>query len=88
MTINEVIQPNYTRDTKQYKEYKQALDDHHVTVHYLTDDLTFEINEVNFKIHAPLQENYEQSNDFRSLHQSHTKIIVSYLQEMPSNSPK
>ncbi len=64
MTINEVIQPNYSRDTKQYKEYKQALDDHHVTVHYLTDDLTFEINEVNFKIHAPLQENYEQSNDY------------------------
>lgn len=64
ITVNEVIQPNYTRDTKQYNEYKKALDTHHLTTHYLTNDLTFELNEATFTIHAPLQEEYEQSNNY------------------------
>lgn len=64
ITVKKVIQPNYTRDTKQYNEYKKALDSHHLTPHYLTDDLTFELNGATFKIYAPLQEEYEQSNNY------------------------
>ena len=59
-----VIQPNYSRDTKQYKEYTEALESHEITPTILTSDTMFEINGASFIISAPLKEEYEQSNDY------------------------
>lgn len=64
VSVSKVIQPNYTRDTKQYKQYTEALKDHEITPIYLTNDMTFELNDATFMISAPLQEEYELSNDY------------------------
>lgn len=62
--VSTVIQPNYTRDTNQYKQYTEALKAHELTPIYLTNDMTFQLNDATFMISAPLQEEYELSNDY------------------------
>ena len=63
VAVSKVIQPNYTRDTKQYKQYTEALKDHELNPIYLANDMTFKLNDATFIISPPLQEEYELSND-------------------------
>lgn len=64
VAVSKVIQPNYTRDTKQYKQYTEALKDHELNPIYLANDMTFKLNDATFIISPPLQEEYELSNDY------------------------
>ncbi|MDE5977744.1 MAG: MBL fold metallo-hydrolase [Turicibacter sp.] len=62
--VSTVIQPNYTRETHQYNEYIKALEKHDLNLIYLTEDFTFDLNGATFEIFAPLEEEYELSNDY------------------------
>lgn len=64
ISVSTIIQPNYTRDTKQYKQYEKALKEHELTPIYLTNNMEFKLNDATFKIYPPLQEEYELSNDY------------------------
>lgn len=64
VSVSQVIQPNYTRDTKQYEQYIKALKEHELTPIHPSNNLTFELNEASFTIYPPLQEEYELSNDY------------------------
>ncbi len=64
VSVSQVIQPNYTRDTKQYEQYAAALKEHELTPIYPSNNLTFKLNEAIFTIYPPLQEEYELSNDY------------------------
>ena len=62
--VQNVIQPNYSRDTKQHKEYVKALEKHDIKPTLLTSDTVLEVNGATIIVSAPLREEYEQSNDY------------------------
>lgn len=62
--VEHVIQPNYTRDTKQYEEYSDALQENDISPIILTEDFNFNFNEASFTLYAPQKSDYEQSNDY------------------------
>lgn len=64
VTVTHVIQPGYTRDTKQYEEYSEALQQNNISPLILTEDFSFNFDEASFTLYAPQKSEYEQSNDY------------------------
>lgn len=64
VTVTQVIQPNYIKDTKQYDEYIQALQNNSITPLLLTQDLNLTLDDTSVTLYAPKKSEYEQSNDY------------------------
>lgn len=64
VSINQIIQPNYTRDTKPYQKYKKSLDAKNLLPIYLSNEMQIDINGASFTLYPPLKDKYELSNDY------------------------
>lgn len=64
ISVNQVIQPNYIKDSNQYQEYIDALSRHNITPLMLTKTLDLTINNSQLILYPPQQQEYEQSNDY------------------------
>ena len=59
-----VITPNYESDSKDYKEYMTALEDHKIAPLKLTNVFTFKVGTAEFTIDPPHKDSYSGDNDY------------------------
>lgn len=59
-----VITPNYESDSKEYKEYLEALKEHRIAPHKLTNVFNFKVGTAEFTIDPPQKESYSGDNDY------------------------
>lgn len=59
-----VITPNYESDSKEYKEYLEALEDHQIAPHKLTNVFNVKVGTAEFTIDPPQKESYSGDNDY------------------------
>jgi len=52
--IGQIIQPDYVRDSKQYKEYADAVKKKQTSVTKLTEDMEFALDDVEIAIYVPI----------------------------------
>lgn len=62
-TLN-VITPNYETDSKDYKEFITALEEHELSPRTVTDVFTFAIGSAEFTIDPPEKDTYLKDNDY------------------------
>ena len=64
ISVTEVIQPNYTRDTNPYQKYQEALAEEELIPVYLSNEMQIDINGASLTLYPPLKDKYELSNDY------------------------
>jgi len=61
--VNQVIQANYSKDTKQYEEYIKALEENNITPTLLQENLDLNINGATITLYPASKSEYEKSNN-------------------------
>lgn len=64
ISVNTVIQADYSKDTQQYEEYIDALSRHNITPTLLHETLQINLNQAEFTLSPANNLEYEQSNDY------------------------
>ncbi|MGG3450244.1 ComEC/Rec2 family competence protein [Domibacillus aminovorans] len=59
-----VVTADYTRDSKQYKEYVAALKAKNQSATLLTENLTFKLGSAEFLVYPPQRSHYSEDNDY------------------------
>lgn len=64
--IKKVIEPDYSKESKEYTNLIGALDEKDITPKVLTKNMSFELDDANFTIYPPLKSDYgeDASNEF------------------------
>lgn len=63
--VKEVMQPDYEPDSKQYSEYRDAMEDKGMQPVLVTETIRLSLDGTDFLIYPPQQEEYEnEDNDF------------------------
>lgn len=63
--VDEVLQPDYDSEGKQYLEYQEAMKDKEKQAHLVTQTERFSLDGVDFLVYPPQKEEYEEEdNDF------------------------
>lgn len=64
--IKKVIEPDYSKESKEYTNLIEALDEKDITPKVLTKNMSFELDNANFTIYPPLKSDYgeDASNEF------------------------
>lgn len=64
--IKKVIEPDYSKESKEYTNLIEALDEKDITPKVLTKNMSFELDDANFTIYPPLKSDYgeDASNEF------------------------
>ena len=61
-----VLEPDYTKDAKTYKRYRQALEESHAQRYTLSSDASFTLDGASYRVDATAASSYEkdESNNF------------------------
>lgn len=64
--IKKVIEPDYSKESKEYTNLIEALDEKDIKPKVLTKNMSFELDDANFTIYPPLKSDYgeDASNEF------------------------
>lgn len=62
--INNLIQPDYKKDSSQYKEYEKAIKENNIEPILLHNEIETKINDIELKIYPPEKNEYKESNDY------------------------
>lgn len=62
--VNNIIQPNYMEDSKQYGQYIKAAQEKNISIENLTSNKQIEINGAKINIYPPEKSKYAKSNDY------------------------
>lgn len=62
--VGTVYQPDYPKDSGQYKEYTQSVKERGINTVALTDELSFTLGGMEIFIYPPLKDYYEEENDY------------------------
>lgn len=62
--VNNIIQPNYMEDSKQYGQYIKAAQEKNISIENLTSNKQIEINGAKINIYPPEKSKYTKSNDY------------------------
>ena len=64
LTVKQVLMPDYHSDSKQTKEFLEALEETGVTAHRINESLHFKFDEVQVSVLPPHESSYEGDNDY------------------------
>lgn len=64
LKINNVIQADYSKDSKQYNQYITALDKNNIEPVLIHETISMDINDAQINIYPALKDTYSQSNDY------------------------
>ncbi len=64
VSIEKIFQPNYERDSKQYEEYEDELEDEEKEAIIVTESFEIFMGDVKIYIDPPDKTNYEEDNNF------------------------
>ena len=64
LKVDQVIQANYSKDTKQYEEYIKALEENNITPTLLQENLDLNVNGATITLYPASKSEYEKSNDY------------------------
>lgn len=64
VSIDRIYEPDYSKDSAEYEEYRQSLEGKGIQVHKLTGEEGFPLGAAQVTVYAPFQEKYEQDNDY------------------------
>lgn len=62
--VKNLIQADYSKDSKQYEQYVEALEEEKVEPIKLDENISVEINGAEINIYPALKKKYEESNDY------------------------
>lgn len=62
--VGTVYQPDYPKDSGQYKEYTQSVKERGINTVAPTDELSFTLGGMEIFIYPPLKDYYEEENDY------------------------
>ncbi|MDO5516360.1 MAG: MBL fold metallo-hydrolase [Clostridium sp.] len=62
--INNLIQADYIKESKQYNQYEESLKENNITPVLLHENISTEINGAEINIYPAEKDYYEQSNDY------------------------
>ncbi|MBE6871480.1 MAG: MBL fold metallo-hydrolase [Ruminococcaceae bacterium] len=63
MTVKTAIQPSYDKNSTQYNQYINALEEKGQAPIMLTEDYEFFVNDAHFTVYVPQRSDYGQDND-------------------------
>ena len=64
LKVNNVIQADYIKDSKQYNQYVNAIDKNNIEPVLIHETISMDINDAQINIYPALKDTYLQSNDY------------------------
>jgi competence protein ComEC len=62
--INNLIQPDYKKDSNQYKEYEKVIGENNIIPNLLHSEIDTKIDDIELKMYPAEKKEYKESNDY------------------------